>query len=107
MTSLPMSTVTNDIGEYSKVRRVGNYTNEKRKYPKSSFSFTSLQTQLKEANCKMKEQETLQAEREEEALQIAVEHLMIVKKYLSATDPNILAFLESQSIDPATADVQT
>jgi len=100
------STVTNDIGEYSKVRRVGNYTNEKRKYPKSSSSFTSLQTQLKEANCKMKEQETLQAEREEEALQIAAEHLMIVK-YLSATDPNILAFLESQSIDPATADVQT
>ncbi|CAD5324536.1 unnamed protein product [Arabidopsis thaliana] len=56
-------------------RRLGCYTNQKRKYSGGSSSFTSLQTPLEEANYKIKEQKTLQAEREAEALQIASEQV--------------------------------
>ncbi|XP_020865755.1 uncharacterized protein LOC110224223 [Arabidopsis lyrata subsp. lyrata] len=89
------STVTNDRGEYFGVGSLGVYINGKRKYPGSSSSFTTLQSQLEDANRKVEEQAALQAEREAEALRVAAEikHLAIVKKYLSETDPKFMAFL--------------
>ncbi|KAG7635946.1 hypothetical protein ISN45_At02g004390 [Arabidopsis thaliana x Arabidopsis arenosa] len=84
------------------------------KYPVSSSSFTTLQLQLEEANLKIDEQATLQAHREAEALRVAAEqaeikrvaneqqaeikHLRMVKKYLTTTDPNFLAFLKSSTV---------
>ncbi|CAL9224859.1 unnamed protein product, partial [Arabidopsis halleri] len=97
------STVTNDRGEYFGVGSLGVYINGKRKYPGSSSSFTTLQSQLEDANRKIEEQAALQAEREAEALRVAAEqaaeikHLAMVKKYLSETDPKFMAFLKSQS----------
>ncbi|CAE6227022.1 unnamed protein product [Arabidopsis arenosa] len=102
-TFLTQSTVTNDRGEYFGVGSLRVYINGKRKYPQSTSSFTTLQSQLKDANCKIEEQVALQAEREVEAMRVAakqadeIKHLMMVKKYLSETDPNFLAFLKSQS----------
>lgn len=94
---------------------LGRYINGKRKYPGSSSAFTSLQSQLEEANRKIEEQATLQAHREAEALRVKAEqaeikrvaneqqaeikHLRMVKKYLTETDPKFLAFLESASED--------
>jgi len=85
--------------------------NGKRKYPRSSYAFTSLQSHLEEANRKIEEQATLQAHREAEALRVKAEqpkikrvaneqqeeikHLRMVKKYLTKTDPRFLVFLES------------
>ncbi|CAL9238563.1 unnamed protein product [Arabidopsis halleri] len=90
---------------------LGRYINGKRKYPGSSSAFTSLQSQLEETNHKIKEQATLQAHRETEALRVKAEqaeikrvaneqqaeikHLRMVKKYLTETDPKFLVFLES------------
>ncbi|CAL9232167.1 unnamed protein product, partial [Arabidopsis halleri] len=97
------SLVTNDRGEYFGVGSLGVYINGKRKYPGSSSSFTTLQSQLEDANRKIEEQAALQAEREAEALRVAAEqaaeikHLAMVKKYLSETDPKFMAFLKSQS----------
>ncbi|CAE6073365.1 unnamed protein product [Arabidopsis arenosa] len=97
------STVTNDRGEYFGVRSLGVYINKKRKNPGCSFSFTTLLSQLEDANRKIEEQAALQAEREAEALWVAasqaaeIKHLTMVKKYLSESDPNFLAFLKSQS----------
>ncbi|KAG7588466.1 putative transposase Ptta/En/Spm plant [Arabidopsis suecica] len=68
--------------------------------------------QLEEATRKIEEQETLQAEREAEALWVVakqqgeIKHLTMVKKYLRETDTKFLAFLESQSTDPPTPNVQ-
>ncbi|KAG7559115.1 putative transposase Ptta/En/Spm plant [Arabidopsis thaliana x Arabidopsis arenosa] len=73
------STVTNDRGEYFGVRSLGVYINGK----------------------------PLQVEREAEVLRVAasqaaeIKHLTMVKKYLSETDPNLLAFLKSQSTPAA------
>ncbi|KAG7588645.1 putative transposase Ptta/En/Spm plant [Arabidopsis suecica] len=75
------ATITKDREELFGVGNLGSNINEKRKYPGSSSSFKSLQTQLEEATRKIKKQ----AEREAEALRVAAEqqaeikHLMIVK----------------------------
>ncbi|KAG7615316.1 hypothetical protein ISN45_At04g008600 [Arabidopsis thaliana x Arabidopsis arenosa] len=105
------STITNDRGEYYGVGSLRSYINGKRKYQGTSSSFTTLQSQLEKANHEIEEQATLQAHREAEALWVAdeqaeikrvaneqqaeIKRLMMVKKYLTATDPNFLAFLES------------
>ncbi|CAE5968417.1 unnamed protein product [Arabidopsis arenosa] len=102
-----MSTVTNDRGDYFGIGSLGVYINGKRKYAGSSSSFTTLQSQLEDANRKIEEQAALQAAREAEALRVAasqaaeIKHLSMVKKYLSETDPNFLAFLNSQSTPAA------
>ncbi|KAG7579469.1 putative transposase Ptta/En/Spm plant [Arabidopsis thaliana x Arabidopsis arenosa] len=101
------STVTNDRGDYFGIGSLGVYINGKRKYAGSSSSFTTLQSQLEDANRKIEEQAALQAAREAEALRVAasqaaeIKHLSMVKKYLSETDPNFLAFLNSQSTPAA------
>ncbi|CAL9213100.1 unnamed protein product, partial [Arabidopsis halleri] len=51
-----LSTVTNERGVYFGMGSLGRYINGKRKYPGSSSAFTSLQSQLEEANRKIEEQ---------------------------------------------------
>ncbi|XP_023644486.1 uncharacterized protein LOC111832407 [Capsella rubella] len=104
MRRLLTSTFTNDRGAYFGVGSLGDYINGKRKYPGSTSSFTtSLHQQLEEATRKMEEQAAIQAEREAEASRVLVEqqaeikHSKLVKKYLSKTDPNFLAFINSES----------
>ncbi|KAG7551817.1 hypothetical protein ISN45_Aa06g024500 [Arabidopsis thaliana x Arabidopsis arenosa] len=101
------STVTNDRGGYFGIGSLGVYINGKRKYAGRSSSFTTLQSKLEDANRKIEEQAALQAAREAEALWVAasqaaeIKHLSMVKKYLSETGPNFLAFLNSQSTPAA------
>jgi len=102
---------------------LGRYINGKRKYPGCSSAFTTLQSQLEEANCKIEEQATLQAHREAEALRVKAEqadikrvaneqqeeikHLRMVKKYLTERDPKFLAFLESAGATASASEDQT
>ncbi|CAD5327226.1 unnamed protein product [Arabidopsis thaliana] len=102
---------------------LGRYINGKQKYPGSNFAFTTLQSQLEEANRKIEEQATLQAHREVEALRVKAEqadikrvaieqqaeikHLRMVKKYLTETDPKFLAFLESADATASASEEQT
>ncbi|XP_019097510.1 PREDICTED: uncharacterized protein LOC109131262 [Camelina sativa] len=69
------STYINDKGTYFGVGSLGSYINEKRKYPGSSSTFTTLQQQLEDANRKIEEQAALQAERDAEASRVAAEAL--------------------------------
>jgi len=62
--------VTNERGVYLRIRSLGRYINKKRKYIQNSSSFTSLQSQLEDANRKIEEEATLQARREVETLQV-------------------------------------
>ena len=117
------STITNERGIYFGMGSLGRYINGKQKYPGSNFAFTTLQSQLEEANRKIEEQATLQAHREVEALRVKAEqadikrvaieqqaeikHLRMVKKYLTETDPKFLAFLETADATASASEEQT
>ncbi|XP_010467138.1 PREDICTED: uncharacterized protein LOC104747238 [Camelina sativa] len=109
------STFISDRGTYFGVGSLGSFINGKRKFPGSSSNFTSLQKHLEEANRKIEQQAALQAERDAEASRVAAEALRVASEQQAEisrlvsflkTNPNYVAFLESQTNDPNLFDVQ-